>query len=134
MTSSYTDSMCVLLSLLFVSCRLRAALIFVLLLIKVTTITIMKTTMLTIKAVAREPLDIMHPILASSMLRFSVGCRISVFTLIGLLILPEILAHESRMVCTANVHILLFSGTSVQVVVVWLVLAEQLPQFDARML
>ena len=50
MTSSYTDSMCVLLSLLFISCRSQAALIFVLLLIKVTTITIMKTTTLTIKA------------------------------------------------------------------------------------
>ena len=79
-------------------------------------------------------MDIVHPMLVSSILRLSVGYRISVFTLIGSLILPEILAHESRMVCTANVHILLFSGTSVQVVVVWLVVAEQLPQFDARML
>ena len=53
-TSSYIGSV---LSALFVSCRSEAALIFVLLLIKMITVTVMKTTTLMIKVVARELID-----------------------------------------------------------------------------
>ena len=60
-TSSYIDSMCVLLSGLLASSR--AALIFALLLIKITTITVVKTIMLTHKAVAREIIIIMLVVL-----------------------------------------------------------------------
>ena len=57
--------MCVVLSALFVS-----SLIFALLLIKIITITVMKTTTLMIKAVARELIDAMYAVMLSLGLRF----------------------------------------------------------------
>ena len=56
------------------------------------------------------------------------------FTLLGSLTFPAIPPHISVKVCTANMHTLLLAGRSVQVIVVWLVVVGQLPQFDARML
>ena len=58
--SSYTGSSytCMVSSALFDSCK--AALIFALLLPKIIAITIMKTIILTIRAVAREPIDIVY--------------------------------------------------------------------------
>ena len=61
--SSYIDSICVLLIALFVGCRSRAALVFVLLLINMMTITINKAQMLTTKNVARELIVAMYAVL-----------------------------------------------------------------------
>ena len=61
--SSYIDSIFVLLSALFVSCRSRAALVFVLLLINMITVTITKAEMLTIENVARELIEAMYAVL-----------------------------------------------------------------------
>ena len=62
MTSSYIDSiLCVL--LLLANCGSKTALAFTLFLLKIVTITAMKTTTLTIKAVARELMDIIHAVL-----------------------------------------------------------------------
>ena len=60
MMSSYTGSSCTCMvsSALFDSCE--AALIFALLLLKIITITIMKTIIVTVRAVAREPIDIVY--------------------------------------------------------------------------
>ena len=124
-TSSYIDSMCVLLPALLACCRSRAD--FVLCLFRMAAITIIEATTLIIKAVARELVDIMK-----AMIRFFVGRRVLVFTLIGSLALPVIVPQT--MVCIANVHTLPSAGTSVQVILVWLVVVGQLPQFDARML
>ena len=55
LTSSYIGSVCVVLSALFVS-----SLIFALLLIKMIAITVIETTTLMIKAVARELIDTVH--------------------------------------------------------------------------
>ena len=74
--SSYIDSICMLLPVLFVACRSRAASIFALLLAKMTTITVDKAVMLTIKAVVREPMDAMYTLLVS------VEKRMPVFVLI----------------------------------------------------
>ena len=52
--------------------------------------------------------------------------------LIGVLKLPVIFPQIA--VVTAKLHTFLSVGTSVQVTLVWLVVVEQLPQFDARML
>ena len=128
-TSSYTDSICILLSALSVSSR--AALIFTLLLIKVATITVVKTVTLTIKAVAKEVIDIMQAVFITNLCMPRL-CGVLVYTLTGSLSLPVIFPQTT--VCTANVHTLPLVGTSVQVVVVWLVVVGQLPQFDARML
>ena len=57
---------------------------------------------------------------------------LAVFNMRGLLRLPAIFPQTT--VSTANVHRLPSLGRSVQVIVVWLVVVEQLPQFDARML
>ena len=57
--------MCVALSALLVS-----SLIFALLLIKIVTITVMETTTLMIKAVARELIDAMYAVMLSLGLRF----------------------------------------------------------------
>ena len=103
----------------------------------------MKTTTQTIRAIARELVDIMYAVLVSELciLRFSVVCWLSVgpicsvalkMILIGSLPLPVIFPHTT--VCMANVHKLPLVGTSVQVTVMWLVVVGQLPQFDARML
>ena len=51
---------------------------------------------------------------------------------IVLLLFP--LMFPQTTVCTASIHTLPSVGTSVQVIVLWLVLVGQLPQFDARML
>ena len=64
MTTSYIGSVSVVLSALLVS-----SLIFALLLIKIT-ITVMKTTTLMIKAVARELIDAMYAVMLSLGLRF----------------------------------------------------------------
>ena len=63
--SSYIDSICVLVPVMFVACRPRVALIFALLLATMKTITVSKATMLIIKAVARELLDTMYTVLVS---------------------------------------------------------------------
>ena len=63
--SSYIDSICVLLSALVVVCRSRAALIFVLLLINMITITVSEAKMLTTKNVARELIEAMYAVLVS---------------------------------------------------------------------
>ena len=63
--SSYIDSICVLLSTLFVACRSRAALIFILLLINMMTITVSKAEMLTIENGASELIDAMYAVLLS---------------------------------------------------------------------
>ena len=63
--SSYMDSMCVLLSVVFVACRSRAALIFALLLIKMITITVIKAAMLTTENVAREMIGAIYLVLLS---------------------------------------------------------------------
>ena len=55
-----------------------------------------------------------------------------VFMLMELLTLPVIFPQTT--VCKANLHSWLSVGTSVQVILVWLVVVGQLPQFDARML
>ena len=76
MTSSYIDSiLCVL--LLLTNCGSKTALAFTLFLLKIITITITKITTLTIKAAARELMDIVHIELIS--------VEISVFMLIELL-------------------------------------------------
>ena len=62
---SYIDSTCVLLTALVVACRSRAALVFILFLINMMTITISKVKMLTIKSVARELIEAMHAVLVS---------------------------------------------------------------------
>ena len=64
-TSSYIGSSCVVPSALF-DCS-RAALIFALLLVERITIAVMKTTVLTIKAVAKELIDIMYNMLVSEL-------------------------------------------------------------------
>ena len=61
--SSYIDSICVLLSALFVAWESRAALIFILLLIKMITITVSKAKMLTIENVARELIEAIFAVL-----------------------------------------------------------------------
>ena len=61
--SSYIDSICVLLSALVVAWESRAALIFILLLIKMITITVSKAKMLTTENVARELIDAMYAVL-----------------------------------------------------------------------
>ena len=124
--SSYIDPICVLLPALFVACRSRAALIFASLLTKMTTITVDKAVMLTIKAVARESMDAMYALLVS------VEKRMPVFVLMCVLKLPVIFSQTT--VCTAKLHTLSHVGTSVQMTVVWLMVVGQLPQFEARML
>ena len=63
--SSYIDSICVLLTALFVGWESRAALIFILLLTKMITITISKAEMLTIENVVRELIEAMYAVLVS---------------------------------------------------------------------
>ena len=63
--SSYIDSICVLLTALVVPWESKAALMFILLLINVITITISKAVMLTIENVARELIEIMYAVLVS---------------------------------------------------------------------
>ena len=63
--SSYIDSICVLLSALFVAWESRAALIFILLLTKMITITVRKAEVLIIEKVARELIEAMYAVLVS---------------------------------------------------------------------
>ena len=60
---SYIDSICVLLTTLVVACRSRAALVFILFLINMMTITISKAEVLTIENVARELIETMYAVL-----------------------------------------------------------------------
>ncbi|MCG8625428.1 MAG: hypothetical protein MJE68_25955 [Proteobacteria bacterium] len=60
---SYIDSTCVLLTALVVACRSRAALVFILFLINMMTITISKAEVLTIENVARELIETMYAVL-----------------------------------------------------------------------
>ena len=62
---SYIDSTCVLLTALVVACRSRAALIFILLLVKMMTITVSEAKMLITKNVARELIEAMYAVLVS---------------------------------------------------------------------
>ena len=55
-----------------------------------------------------------------------------VVTITGSLLSPIRLPQST--VCIANVHTLFLVDTSVQVILVWLVVVGQLPQFDARIL
>ena len=133
----------------------KAAFIFALLL-KIMTINVKETTILTIKAVIRKLIGITYvTVLVSELhmltvtiesevcvLRFSAGCWLSLGVLIspfarkmiltGSLILPII--FPQAMVCAARIHVLLLIDTSIHVTLVWLVIEGQLPQFDARML
>ena len=60
-TSSYVESVSLLFSVRFISCRSRPACVFAAFLLVMTiTITIMETTTLTVKAVARTLIDIMQ--------------------------------------------------------------------------
>ena len=68
--SSYIDSICVLVLVVFVACRLRVALIFALFFVKMMSITVSKAAMLTIKAVARELMDAMNTVLMLRMCVF----------------------------------------------------------------
>ena len=70
MTTSYIGSMCVVLSALVVS-----SLIFALLLIKIITITVMETTTLMIKAVARELIDAIYAVAVLKTTKLSLGLR-----------------------------------------------------------
>ena len=142
MTTSYIGS---ILSALFVS-----SLIFALLLIKIITITVMETTTLMIKAVARELMDTMYVVCSITVAvvraltdevdvvavpdspKFPLGKRMPMIGSLVSLVLPVIFPQTT--VCMANVHMLPLVGTSVQVTVVWLVVVGQLPQFDVRML
>ena len=63
--SSYIDSICVLLSALVVAWESRAALIFILLLFNMISITISKAQMLTIENVARELIEAMYAVFVS---------------------------------------------------------------------
>ena len=63
MGSSYIDSICVLLTALFVGWESRAALIFILLLINMMTITISKAEIVTTENVARELIEAMYAVL-----------------------------------------------------------------------
>ena len=63
--SSYIDSICVLLTALVVPWESRAALIFILLLIEMITITISKAEMLTTENVAKELIDTIYAVLVS---------------------------------------------------------------------
>ena len=62
---SYIDSICVLLTTLVVACRSRAALIFILLVVKMMTITVNEAKMLITKNVARELIEAMYAVLVS---------------------------------------------------------------------
>ena len=132
-TFSYSDSISVLLSSLF-ECS-RAAMSFALVLLKMIVIAVIEATVLISRAVDRKTIDAIYALLVSdlgTMLKYSMGQKISVFTLMGSLAFPVMFPHT---VCTANVHkLLLVVGTSVQVALVWLVVVGQLPQFDSRML
>ena len=78
-TSSYIDSVCVLLP---VGCdNSEVSLIFALLLLRIIAITIEETAILTISAIARELVDIMHTVLVlnDSLPSVSVG---EIFTVI----------------------------------------------------
>ena len=118
--SSYIDSICVLLSAVLVAWESRAALIFILLLINMMTITISKAKMLMTENIARELIDAIYTVLTY------------VFMLMGLLKFPVIFPQTT--VCMAKLQSLFSAGTLVQVTLVWLVVVGQLPQFDARML
>ena len=61
--SSYIDSICVLLIALFVAWESRAALIFILLLINMITITVSKAEMLTTESIAKELINAMYAVL-----------------------------------------------------------------------
>ena len=63
--SSYIGSICVLLPVMFVTCRSRTALSLALFLVNMIIITVMKTTILTIKTAARELMDAMYTVLAA---------------------------------------------------------------------
>ena len=62
--SSYMDSMCLLVSAVFVACTSRAALIFTLLLFKMITITVNKAAMLMTENVAREMIGAIYLVLS----------------------------------------------------------------------
>ena len=78
--SSYIDSVCVL---LLVGCdNSEVALIFALLLLRIIAITIEEMAMLTISAIARELVDIMHTVLVLNDSLPSVSVA-EIFTVIG---------------------------------------------------
>ena len=121
------DSICVLLASLCSGC---SSLIFALLLCKMITMAVVKTTALVISATTRELMVARYAVLVLMSALF-LSCNV-VCMMIGSLISPIRLPQAT--VCIANVHTLFSVGTSVQVTLVWLVVLGQLPQFDARML
>ena len=124
------DSRCVLLSSLCGGC---SSLIFALLLCKMITMAVVKTTTLVVSATTRELMVARYAVLVHiSMLLLPCGVVVCPYTLNGSLILPIRLPQST--VCTAKLHIISSLGTLVQVTLVWLVVVGQLPQFDARML
>ena len=125
--SSYMASVCVLLSIPLDCCSFSFLALF---LRTMTTMAVVKTTTLAIKATAKEVVVIKYTIdLPVFMVMY---CASAVCMVIVLLVLPTRLPHNTA--CIANVHTLLLVGTLVQVTLVWLVVVGQLPQFDARML
>ena len=82
-TSLYIDSilLCAVLLTVFVNCGSKPALTFALFLLKIVAITVMKTTTLTVKAVAKELMDIVLTVL------IFVEMHVPVFTPMELMIL-----------------------------------------------
>ena len=125
--SVYVDSMCALLVVLFDDC---SSLIFALLLCKMITMAVVKTTTLVISATTRELMVARYAVLVhASALFLSPDV---VVTITGSLLLPTRLPQNT--VCIANMHTLFSIGTSVEVTLVWLMVVGQLPQFDAWIL
>ncbi len=104
-------------------------------------VAIMKTTTQTIRAVARRPMDVYRysvlvpvvcvptvSVLSEVVVVELVGAGRSKWILIGSLALSVIFPQTTA--CTANVHTVPLNDTSVQVILVWLVVVGQLPQFD----
>ena len=127
-TSSYT---CGCLSAVVVSRSFKALMFAFLLVIMIQhmTITVVETTRLTTRAVAREMMDITEGRLLR-LSRFIKEVRCTDIELFGLSV---IVLQMSTTVCTATVHVPSV-GRSVQVTLVWLVVVGQLPQFDDRIL
>ena len=126
--SSYMASTCVLLASLCGGCSF---LIFALLLCKMITMAVVKTTTLVISATTRELMVARYAVLVH-MSTLILSSNLVVVTITGSLLLPIRVPQST--VRIANVHTLFPVGMSVQVALVWLVVVGQLPQFDARML
>ena len=101
--SSYTDSMC---ELLFDSCNF---LIFALLLCKMITVVVAKTTILVINTTARELVAIIHTVLVHVPALF-LSCDVEVCILTGSLLKPTRFLQATA--CIANLHFSWYISTS----------------------